>query len=163
MNAEQLPLRDIHLPDPVSWWPPAPGWWWLGGLTLLLLLAAWLTVILRNRGRLRREALSALAEISQRHTGSGDGHELCQSLSTLLRRVSLSLYPRSQVASLTGQEWLEFLQGNLPDDPAQSFIRGPGRVLAEAPYNPGAEVDAHRLLEICRRWITANTQQRAAL
>ncbi|HVS24646.1 MAG TPA: DUF4381 family protein, partial [Gammaproteobacteria bacterium] len=23
----QLPLRDIHLPGLISWWPPAPGWW----------------------------------------------------------------------------------------------------------------------------------------
>ena len=30
-------LRDIHLPEPVSWWPPALGWW-LVAMTVMTLL-----------------------------------------------------------------------------------------------------------------------------
>ena len=32
-----LPLRDLHLPEPVGWWPPAPGWWILLLLVTTLL------------------------------------------------------------------------------------------------------------------------------
>ena len=27
MDPQQIPLRDLHLPDAISWWPLAPGWW----------------------------------------------------------------------------------------------------------------------------------------
>ena len=39
MNApamNELPLRDIHLPDAVSWWPPAIGWWLLAIIIVAL-------------------------------------------------------------------------------------------------------------------------------
>ena len=27
MDEKALPLRDLHLPEPIGWWPLAPGWW----------------------------------------------------------------------------------------------------------------------------------------
>jgi cbb3-type cytochrome oxidase subunit 3 len=29
MPTTPLPLKDIHLPEAISWWPPAIGWWLL--------------------------------------------------------------------------------------------------------------------------------------
>ena len=34
----ELPLRDIHLPDVSLWWPPAAGWWLLVILATLALV-----------------------------------------------------------------------------------------------------------------------------
>jgi len=52
----ELPLRDIHLPAPLSWWPPAPGWWLL--LTLLVAIALLGGYLLH---RYRRNALQRAA------------------------------------------------------------------------------------------------------
>ena len=50
-----LPLRDIHLPDPVSWWPLAPGW--LALIMLLVIVVLLTTYFIR---RYRNHKISAL-------------------------------------------------------------------------------------------------------
>ena len=37
MPQTELPLRDIHLPEAISWWPPAIGWWILAVLIPVIL------------------------------------------------------------------------------------------------------------------------------
>ena len=41
MDPEQIPLRDLHLPDAISWWPLAPGWWIVLGLALIANFLKW--------------------------------------------------------------------------------------------------------------------------
>ena len=55
-------LRDIHLPDPISGWPPGPGWWLLALLllTVLAVLGTWLWRR-RRENAWRREATETLA------------------------------------------------------------------------------------------------------
>jgi len=151
-----LPLRDIHLPDPVSWWPPAPGWWLLVGLLLLLLVTgALLLRRWRRRGRLRRFARRSLERVFAEHRRHGDSQRLLRELSVLLRRIALSYFPRIQVASLSGEAWLGFLdQGLAGSGSAEGFRRGPGRVLADGPFSPGpVAVDPPALERLCRAWL----------
>ena len=59
-------LKDIHLPDPISFWPPAIGWW----LLALLLLSGLFTLcyfMLRylSKHRYRRRAIKELKRIYQ--------------------------------------------------------------------------------------------------
>ncbi len=88
-------LRDIHLPEAISWWPPALGWWLLLATLLLLILLAWLSVRHYQRGAIKRAALHELAQLAHRYPDQPQ--RLLQQLSQLLRRVALATHqqPRS--------------------------------------------------------------------
>ncbi len=153
MSASQIPLRDLHLPEPVSWWPPAPGWWLLAGLALLGLV--WLIVwYVRHRAftAARRHAIRTLDAYSADFMKHGDAVLLGKQLSELVRRTMLAYAPRAEVAGLTGEAWLEWLDGDLD---RSHFVEGDGRPLIDWPYRDsalavdrsdvGAFVDAVRL------------------
>ena len=157
MTPAQLPLRDIHLPPPVSWWPPAPGWWLLAALALAALAFALWRRRRGRRGRVKVLARTALDHLEADYRAGGDAARLARGLSELLRRVSLSVYPRRTAAGLTGEDWLRFLDQPLG---APRFSAGPGRGLLTAPYAPAARVEAARveaeaLVALCRDWIRA--------
>lgn len=152
MNPAELPLRDIHLPELISWWPPAPGWWLLTALTLALVVGIvwWLR---RRLARRRSGLFLARNELQRLRTAwseHGDPRRLTRELSTWLRRVSITLFPRREVASLTGAKWWQFL-----DEVAGTAVFGSegGKLLAEAPYRASADIDVERLLLLCERWL----------
>lgn len=160
MDPRSIPLHDIHLPPPVGWWPPAPGWWALGALLLAALVLgarAW-----RNRRRSPAPSHADLvAEVWrtwQDLQGTfADPHAVVdgvQQLSALIRRVALTLHARGEVAGLTGDKWLQFLDGPLG---GTEFRNGPGRLLASAPYQSGVGQmepgEVERCVQLCERWL----------
>lgn len=94
-------LRDIHLPDPISWWPPAPGWWILAVIvvTTLFFLSRWL-IKCRANNCYRREAIQQFNGIVT-NTNSLEPCNLgkCQALLTLLRRTAKTAYPQLSLES----------------------------------------------------------------
>ncbi|MEJ2181709.1 MAG: DUF4381 domain-containing protein [Gammaproteobacteria bacterium] len=44
-----LPLRDIHMPDTVYWWPLAIGWWILLGLLVAIVAITYIYKYLKKR------------------------------------------------------------------------------------------------------------------
>lgn len=137
-------LRPLHSPPPIDWWPPAPGWWLLGALLLLLLGYLWW------RGRRPHPRRVALAELRALEQQALDDTQLSIHLNRLLRRVALSCFPRDQVASLSGEAWLRFLDAQTRQG---GFLEGPGAVLGTAPYAAHSELDRQALLRLVRRWI----------
>jgi hypothetical protein len=130
MAPDALPLRDLHLPEPISWWPPAPGWWVLAALLAVTGAAlAWIWYRWRHRA-LRRAALAALADIERAYARDGDGHRYAMALSGLVRRIALR-YLGSACAALTGEDWLGCLArvGGAPVDATSRAV------LIEAPYS----------------------------
>ncbi len=146
MNPETLPLRDLHLPDPVGWWPLAPGWWILLALVLVALLLAWRVLHLRRRrNAARRLALAELARLVAAGAADRDLARLASALSQLLRRAMLAYAPRAEVAGLTGPAWLEWLDRGLEQQP---FSCGPGRALSALPYRDPARAREHRDVDV---------------
>ena len=122
-----LPLREIHLPESVGWWPPAPGWWLLPVFLLLGLAAAWYGCLLYRRRKYSavNMARRELAEIRSRYVTDRDTGHCVRSVSGLLRRVSISVFPRAESAGLTGDEWVAFLQsGNRDSTPVRHTGQG---------------------------------------
>jgi hypothetical protein len=152
MNPEDIPLRDLHLPGLVSWWPLAPGWWILIGLVLCglgyLAFEAWKKFRLNAP---RRQALSHLRYLKAEYSWTGDAVALGARLSELLRRAMLAYAPRDEVAGLTGTSWLEWLDRGLPE---RSFSEGPGRNIESLPYKKSdadtRDVDIDGLIEAVR-------------
>jgi hypothetical protein len=122
----------------VSFWPPAPGWWIVLGILLVVAaLVAWRMRRAWVRDAYRREALREVAAI-------GDPREL----PALLKRVALAAYPRTEVAGLSGEHWIAFLNREVPG----SFEGEPGEQLLAVAYGV-AEVDAEPVRNAIRGWI----------
>lgn len=156
MNAPVDPLaglRDVHLPAPISWWPPAPGWWGLVILLLAMVLVAVIWFRYAKRRRYRKIALKSLAELAASHTGDDDARLLVPQIANLLRRVAIESYGRPAVAQLTGNAWLEFLDRT---GKTSQFSQGPGQVLGTALYQPTLTADPVAVCTVAKKWITGH-------
>jgi len=144
-------LEEIELPERVSFTPETIGWYLLAGVLVLLLL--WLGWRFWKRWQAdayRREALRELGEIETAP----------ERLPELLKRVALVAYPRTEVAELSGDAWLGFLDGTLG---TTEFTQGVGRLLPEVAYgtDPVGAMDSGKrkdLFELARRWIRRHNQ-----
>ncbi len=149
-------LRDIHLPDPVSSWPPAIGWWLLAIALLASLIAlAYLLWRYVKKNHYRRMAIKALAQIQQEYNDKKNASIYLNNINILLKKVSVIYYQKERIAKLTGETWLAFL-----DETADTnhFSSGPGKILATAPYQAPAEIevgskDADGLYQCASYWI----------
>ena len=149
MNDNLPELRDIHLPEGISWWPPAYGWFVIlaviiGGYFLYKLIKLW---------RIKSRKLYALHILK-----TLDKKEIIESsikISELLRRICVYMYP--EAVSLEGEKWINFLKksgkSKLSDKAAD--------LLRNAPYvNPQKNnynaIDLEDLSEFSRQWIGEN-------
>lgn len=150
MQANPLPLKDIHLPAEIGWWPPAPGWWLVAGLLILIALTGYFFIRRVRRKTAVKTARKLLFSLQQNNT-LGTQQKLTE-LSILMRRVAISVQPRQQTASLTGRDWLRYLDSSMPDNP---FSEGIGQYLADAHYRPVLEEkpDLAELIRLCENWL----------
>ena len=160
-DVSSLPLRDIHLPGPIGWWPPAVGWWLLAALVLVGLA---LYALRYYQSRHRRVALKSLQRVRAALEQGVEPVVCLQNLSTVLRRFAMTTAARERkkdsaleqdVPGLIGQRWLAYLDSRWQRD---TFTSGAGRALLAAPYARPNSIERGTALELaalCAEWLNA--------
>lgn len=143
-------LRDIHYPEPLSWWPLAPGWYLLALISVVMVggvgyfLWRWIQSRRRKERILRRFAsLNSMAR-------QANGIKAVMELGVLLKQVALKIAPREEVAGLRGEPWLKFLDQT---GKTHAFTHGVGRLLLTAPYQAGVPNDITALFQLAGQWL----------
>ena len=102
---DNLPeLRDIHLPDGVSAFPPAYGWWVIVLGLLLIFVATKLIKIARIKSK-KLYALRLLMIIDKENQ-----IKAAADMSEILRRICIFKYPEAAVKK--GNEWVNFIHSH---------------------------------------------------
>ena len=157
-NAELLnQLADIHLPEPVSFWPPAPGWWILALLALVaMVLAARKIWLQAQRQRILQHALAELDKAYHSYSSEADtAHaaiDLLNQVNTVLRRVALVHFPGTAVASLSGSEWVDFVKKKGESRLLDSNLED---ALSHGRFQPDFDVDIDALMAFSREWVSS--------
>lgn len=142
-------LRDIHLPEPGGFWPPAPGWWLLAILALAVIAAlVWLVVRHRRRNRWLRSARTELARLE--HSAVQEPWWFVQ-LNTLLKQAARKRYPELHPEALSGDAWVEFLLRTAPKDRVAS--RPVAEALVHSAWLPSASAEPTQALAFARLWL----------
>ncbi len=145
-------LRDIHLPDPVGWWPPAPGWWLLLLLALATLAFSLVWLIKRYRSnRYRREALVILIQLEA--SLAQQPLELCHAILALLRRTAKSAYPGQGLEAELLPQLFHRLNLSCRKPAFEPALQ---QQLKELPYQANPQIPTHtakELLVSTQHWI----------
>lgn len=153
--ATPLDLHDIILPEPVSWMPQTSGWWAVLGLIGLALGWTVYVGVRRHRAnRYRRLALVRLVLIEQALADPSSRPTALSELPVLVKQTALAYRRRSEVAGLSGERWLRFLDESYG---GRGFMEGPGRLLPglayAAPQAERSEDQIGELVQLIRHWI----------
>jgi len=104
-------LKDIAVPEPVSWMPQTWGWALAAVLLLVVILLLVLRALRRYRANAyRRQALVELNGIEPRILDPQTRNDAVGDLAELLKRVALVAWKREEVATLSGAAWIDFLK-----------------------------------------------------
>jgi hypothetical protein len=96
-------LKELPLPEPVSWWPQTFGWYILAALLLLgLAWLGWRQWRHYQHNAYRREGLAKLEVMASDPTA-------LRQLPYLLRKSALCAAPRADVAGLRSRDWISWL------------------------------------------------------
>ena len=160
---DSLPLRDIHLPDPVSWWPPAMGWWILLLVSLIVIWALIALIKKLRRPVLKKSAKAEIATVLKDYNHHQDQHLLIQQLSITIKRIGISYLQRNQTAGMSGLEWYSKINQLVEKN---QFSDDVIKLLSLGPYQEKPELNNEIVNEIIhqtQQWVSALSKGKASV
>lgn len=149
-------LRGIHLPDAISWWPPAIGWW----ILLALIIAGFIFVPKAYRyltfTPYNKVAKIAFDNIVLHYDNDKDATNLLIETSKLLRQIAMTCYGRENIAQLTGNDWIQTLNNMSEENHFTDDIK---EWLINAPYQKNISIDPKQLISTVHDWLVALPKQ----
>lgn len=155
----QDPLAALHpLREPalIGWWPLAPGWWAVLILLALAIIILGYHLLKRYRANTyRRLGLAQLEAIRSSFNRAADVDSPVQGAvrdtNALLKTVALRTFPRHDIAALSGEAWLSFLNETRRSESSDSKF---STAFANAAYRAHApELDIDQLFQASKNWI----------
>lgn len=105
-------LRDIQLPDTVSWWPVAPGWW---AVAVLMVFSGLYLLLRRKRNSTGKNLYHRPDRLYADLELDGDVHRYYHRLTGMLREevygnASVHDADRHTAVLLYGNNWVDWLE-----------------------------------------------------
>lgn len=149
MNDNLPELRDIHIPEGVSIFPPAYGWWMILAIVIVSIIAYNLILKIRIKSK-KNYALKLLSQININNIIPA-----AVEISEILRRICILKYPIAN--ALYGKQWIIFLNNHSK----LKLSKKTAELLTNAPYirtgtNSYNAKDINDLVSFAREWIGEN-------
>ncbi len=149
-----IDLGPLYEPDAVRFSFETPGWYLL--CLFLFLVATFLFFRWLKRYRkngYRRDALKTIARIEQNSPSQNVANQL-NDIWVLLKLVAMEAFGRQQVAQLSGNDWLEFLESTGKNTPFTDYKQH----IVNSLYNtiPVDLKEMSGLIELSKQWISTH-------
>ena len=148
-NEELAKLKEIALPEAVSYTPETLAWYILfAAILLLLLFFLWKRYQRYRKNLYRKTALKDLSRIKK--------EKAYRELPILVKRIVLVFAERNKIASLSDQKWLKFLNNSYKGN---GFLSDTGKILIDLSYstpnriNKYTENEIDALFNLITEWI----------
>lgn len=156
-------IEESFIPDSVSLFPETVGWLWVLGFIILIAgiqgLKAWKHW---KRNYYRRWAIAQIKQLQQNVSNQAN---VISKLPLLLKVTAINAYGRETTASLSGNQWLEFLDQSISESKENTrFNSALGELLLKVSYQPETNwhIDSDktaRLLILADNWIRNHKEE----
>ena len=143
-------LRDVHLPDAISWWPLAWGWWVLLVIVLCAVsVLVWQIKRSINKNRYRGLAITELESVIAQWREDDNSIAYLQSANSVLKRAVLHTSQDSSLTTTSGKTWVGLLHQWSP----KALSEVSQNALAYECYQPSCDTDINSVHTELVRWL----------